>query len=69
MLPGPLWLLPVLCTDAGLPSDDLRPARRYRAAKGALLGSVLEQRGGHKMILPSLTVLSHGMVTGRATFR
>jgi hypothetical protein len=44
--------------DAGLPSNGLRSAQRQGVAEGALLGSVLEQGGGHKIILPSLAVLS-----------
>ena len=45
--------------DAGFPSDHLRPARRQGVTEGALLGLVLEQGGGHKMILPGFAVLSH----------
>jgi hypothetical protein len=44
--------------DAGLPSDGLRPARRQGVAEGALPRPVLEQGGGHKIILPGLAVLS-----------
>ena len=44
--------------DARLPSDRLRPPRRQRVAERALLGLVLEQGDGHKMILPSLAILS-----------
>jgi hypothetical protein len=52
---------------AGIGPCQICPA--LSSGQRALLGPVLEQRGGHKMILPSLTVLSHGMVIGRATFR
>ena len=44
--------------DAGLPPDGLRPAQRQGMTERTLRGSVLEQRGGHKIILPSLAALS-----------
>ena len=44
--------------DAGLPPDGLRPAQRQGVAERALRGPVLEQRGGHKIILPSPADLS-----------
>jgi hypothetical protein len=55
---------PALCgcflcwrADAGLPSNGLRSAQRQGVAEGALLRSVLEQGGGHKIILPSHAAL------------
>jgi hypothetical protein len=50
--------------DAGLPSNGLRPARRQGVADGAMLRSALEQRGGHKIILPSLAVVSPRTCSG-----
>jgi hypothetical protein len=44
--------------DTGLPSDGLRSAQRRGVVERTLLRSVLEQGGGHKIILPSLAVLS-----------
>ena len=58
--------LPGWHADAGLPSNGLRPAQRQGVAEGALLRSAFEQRGGHKIILPSLAVLSPGICSGSA---
>ena len=57
--------LPCWPADAGLPSNGLRPAQRQGVAEGALLRSAFEQRGGHKIILPSLAVLSPGLAAGQ----
>ena len=56
--------LPCWRADAGLPSHGLRPAQRQGVAEGALLRSALEQRSGHKIILPSLAVLSPRTCSG-----
>jgi hypothetical protein len=56
--------LPCWRADAGLPSNGLRPAQRQGVAEGALLRSALEQRGGHKIIVPSLAVLSPRTCSG-----
>ena len=50
--------LPCWRADAGLPSNGLRPAQRQGVAEGALLRSVLEQGGGHKIIVSDLAALS-----------
>jgi hypothetical protein len=63
--------LPCRRADAGLPSHGLRPAQRQEETEGALLRSAPEQRGGHKIILPGLAVLSprtcRGSAAGLAT--
>jgi hypothetical protein len=63
--PGPPRGFPCWRADAGFPSDRLRPARREGVTEGALFRLVLEQGGGHTMILPSLVILSHRTVTVR----
>jgi hypothetical protein len=50
--------------DAGLPSDGLRPAQRQGVTERTLRRPVLEQRGGHKIILPSPAGLSPGICRG-----
>jgi hypothetical protein len=56
--PALLGCFPCWRADAGLPSNRLRPAQRQGVAERALLRSVLEQRGRHKIILPSPADLS-----------
>ena len=56
--PTLLGCFPCWRADAGLPSRGLRPAQRQGVTERTLLRSVLEQRGRHKIILPSLADLS-----------
>ena len=54
----PPRLLPVLACRCRASPDGLRPAQGQRVTERTLRGPVLEQRGGHKIIVPSLAVLS-----------
>jgi hypothetical protein len=51
--PALLGCFPCWRADAGLPSHGLRPAQRQGVTERTLLRSVLEQRGRHKIILPT----------------
>ena len=56
--PALLGCFPCWRADAGPPSRGLRPAQCRGVTERTLLRSVLEQRGRHKIILPSLADLS-----------
>jgi len=58
----------LLCwrADARLPPDGVRPAQRQGVAERTLRGPVLEQRGGHKIILPSPADLSPVSAAGQS---
>ena len=51
--PALLGCFPCWRADAGPPSHGLRPAQRQAVTERILLRSVLEQRGRHKIILPT----------------